>query len=132
MEQALRTIRTNKSSTLLWRKKPLKIKDQLIQKVPPAQTRGDDKKRSSRKYHHSLTNVIYPNYNANFLLGGYTSLSPQIFFDGRHTAKSIATRVTKNDKTDFEKAQSLAYWTFLHVRPQTAAPTTRNAFLYLK
>jgi hypothetical protein len=71
MEQALRTIRTNKSSTLLWRKKPLKIKDQLIQKVPPAQTQGDDKKRSSRKYHHSLTNVIYPNYNANFLLGGY-------------------------------------------------------------
>ena len=60
----------------------------------------------------------------NFLLGGYTSLSPQIFFDGRHTAKSIATRVTKNDKTDFEKAQSLAYWTFLHVRPQTEAPTT--------
>ena len=60
----------------------------------------------------------------SFLNGGYTSLSPQIFFEGRHTAKSIAARVTKDDLTDLEKAKSLAYWTFLHVRPQNAAPTS--------
>lgn len=36
-----------------------------------AQTRRDAKRRSSRKYRHSLTNVIYKITNTTLLLGGY-------------------------------------------------------------
>lgn len=54
--------------------------------------------------------------------GGYTSLNPQIFFEGRQTIRSLAKSITEGIDSDLEKASAISKWVFLHVRPQTAAP----------
>ena len=54
--------------------------------------------------------------------GGYTSLNPQIFFEGRQTVRALAKSITEGLDGDLEKASAISKWVFLHVRPQTAAP----------
>lgn len=54
--------------------------------------------------------------------GGYTSLNPQIFFEGRQTIRTLANLITEGIDSDLEKASAISKWVFLHVRPQTAAP----------
>jgi len=56
------------------------------------------------------------------IAGGYTSLNPQIFFEGRQTVRSLAKSITQGIDGDLGKALAISKWVFLHVRPQTAAP----------
>lgn len=56
------------------------------------------------------------------IAGGYTSLNPQIFFEGRQTIRKLAKLITAGIESDLEKAAAISKWVFLHVRPQTAAP----------
>lgn len=55
--------------------------------------------------------------------GGYTSLNPQIFFEGRQTMRFLANSLTEGLEDDLAKATAISKWVFLHVRPQTAAPS---------
>ena len=64
------------------------------------------------------------NEGSSFTVGGFKSLSPEVLLEGRHIAQKIANEVTKNDKTDFDKARSLVRWTFLHIRSQSVGPNT--------
>ena len=54
--------------------------------------------------------------------GGYTSLNPQIFLEGRQSLRFLAKSITQGLESDLEKATAISKWVFLHVRPQTAAP----------
>ena len=62
--------------------------------------------------------------DSDFSVGGYKSITPEVFLKGRHIVKDLAKNITRNDTTDLEKAQSLVKWTFLHVRSQSAGPNT--------
>lgn len=68
--------------------------------------------------------AIRTNEGTSFNVGGFKSLSPEVLLEGRHIAKKIAFEVTKNDKSDLEKARSLVRWTFLHIRSQSTGPDT--------
>lgn len=68
--------------------------------------------------------AIRTNEGTSFNVGGFKSLSPEVLLEGRHIAKKIAFEVTKNDRTDLEKARSLVRWTFLHIRSQSTGPDT--------
>ena len=68
--------------------------------------------------------AIRTNEGTSFNVGGFKSLSPEVLLEGRHIAKKIALEVTKNDKTNLEKARSLVRWTFLHIRSQSTGPNT--------
>ena len=68
--------------------------------------------------------AIRTNEGTSFNVGGFKSLSPEVLLEGRHIAKKIALEITKNDKTDLEKARSIVRWTFLHIRSQSTGPDT--------
>ena len=54
--------------------------------------------------------------------GGYTSLNPQIFLEGRQSLRFLVKSITQGLESDLEKATAISKWVFLHIRPQTAAP----------
>ena len=68
--------------------------------------------------------AIRTNEETSFNVGGFKSLSPEVLLEGRHIAKKIALEITKNDRTDLEKARSIVRWTFLHIRSQSTGPDT--------
>ena len=62
------------------------------------------------------------NNNIPIAAGGYTSLNPQIFLEGRQNLRLLADSITYGLESDLEKAAAISKWVFIHVRPQTAAP----------